>query len=95
MASPAYMPPEQMQGAKLPGAVDVRTLAMLLWEMITESKPFDGLYTEFAQLLEAVCRGERVKIPPSAAAAYPVGYIAVINAATSFTVHSAPHPTPS
>ncbi len=90
LGSPAYMAPEQMQGAELTGAVDVWALAMLLWEMMTESKPWDGLYPDFVQLREAVCRGERVQIPPSSAATYPVGYIAVIKAGTSFTVFTAP-----
>ncbi len=91
LGSPAYMPPEQMQGAELTEAVDVWALAMLLWEMMTESKPFDGLYTDFAQLREAVCRGERVQIPPSAAAAFPPRYVALIKTGTCVLVSPTPH----
>ena len=88
LGSPAYMPPEQMQGAELTEAVDVWALAMLLWEMMVEAKPWEGVYTDFAQLKEAVCRGERVEVPPSAAAAFPAGYVAVIKAGTSMQVRA-------
>ena len=87
---PPPPPDPQMQSHELSAASDVWAMAMLLWEMMTESKPWDGLYPDFAQLREAVCRGERVQIPPSAAAAYPVGYIAVVKAGTSFTVFIPP-----
>ena len=92
LGSPAYMPPEQLQGAELTEAVDVWALAMLLWETMAEAKPWDGVYSDFAQLKDAVCRGERVPIPPSAAAAFPAGYVAVIRAGTSQQVPSPPRP---
>jgi len=42
VGSPAYMAPEQIQGATLTRAADQYSLAVLLWELIASRRPFVG-----------------------------------------------------
>jgi hypothetical protein len=82
----------QMMGAELTEAVDVWALALLLWEVMTETKPWDGVYADFAQLREAVCRGERIAVPAAAAATFPAEYLAMIREGTNMKVAPLPFP---
>ena len=68
------MSPEQMQAADLTAASDVWALALLLWEMMTESKPWEGVYNSFEHLKQATLyQGVRVPMPLSCGK-YPASY---------------------
>ena len=41
--TPAFMAPEVLRGAKVTTAADVYGFALVLWEMASGEKPFDGL----------------------------------------------------
>ena len=62
--SPAYMAPEQMTGEPLTEAVDVWALAVMLWEVMMDTKPWEGRYSDFAKLKQAILQGEKLHLPP-------------------------------
>mmetsp|Transcript_31880 Transcript_31880/g.62229 ORF Transcript_31880/g.62229 Transcript_31880/m.62229 type:complete len:459 (+) Transcript_31880:221-1597(+) len=61
--SPAYMAPEQMTGEPLTEAVDVWALAVMLWEVMMDTKPWEGRYSDFAKLKQAILKGEKLHLP--------------------------------
>mmetsp|Transcript_38647 Transcript_38647/g.90123 ORF Transcript_38647/g.90123 Transcript_38647/m.90123 type:complete len:480 (+) Transcript_38647:206-1645(+) len=63
--SPAYMAPEQMTGEPLTEAVDVWALAVMLWEVMMDTKPWEGRYSDFAKLKHAILKGEKLHMPAS------------------------------
>jgi hypothetical protein len=42
VGTPAYMAPEQVEGKALTSAADIYALGVVLYEMVTQAKPFDG-----------------------------------------------------
>lgn len=59
-----HLPPETMNGGRLTESVDSYSFAMILWEMLTRRKPFDGLSEGLIWSLVAE-RGDRPCIPTS------------------------------
>lgn len=56
--SPAYMSPEQMSGEPLTEAVDVWAMAVMLWEVLMDTKPWEGRYSDFNMLKHAILCGQ-------------------------------------
>jgi eukaryotic-like serine/threonine-protein kinase len=63
MGTPAYMSPEQISGRALDHRTDIFSLGIMLHEMCTGRRPFEGQSS--AELISAILRDD----PPSAAAA--------------------------
>jgi serine/threonine protein kinase len=59
--TPNYMAPEMFEGLTMTLAVDVYAFAMLLWEMFTQSIPFNGLLG--SEIKECVLGGDRPEVP--------------------------------
>jgi serine/threonine-protein kinase len=77
MGTPYYMSPEQLQGSGLTVVSDVWALGVIMWEVMTEQKPWADRFTEFQGLKFAVLRGERLRLPASPAP-FPQGYVDII-----------------
>ncbi len=60
VGTPAYMSPEQANGSKLTSQSDIFSLGILLYEMLTGLKPFDG--SNQSEILNKIIRGDF--IPP-------------------------------
>lgn len=63
MGTVDHMPPEVLQNGKVSSATDVFSFAILLHEMITGRKPFEGLDTP--AIVVGIVEGVRPKIPES------------------------------
>ena len=74
LGSPAYMAPEQMKGLPLTLRVDIWAFSLLLWEMVTEKKPWNGVYDDYEQLKAATLKGKVVPFPKSIEG-WPAGYL--------------------
>jgi len=61
--SPAYMAPEQIKGDDLSFAVDTWGMGVMLWEMMTNTKPWEGRFVDFNGLKKAIVNGERLHTP--------------------------------
>ncbi len=59
--TPAWMSPEVMAGNRVSTFTDVYGLGLILWEMTSATKPFEG-YT-MTEVYEAVGQGQRPEIP--------------------------------
>jgi len=77
LGSPAYMAPEQMQGHPLTVKTDVWAFALLLWEMMCERKPWDGVHSDYEVLRAATLRGDRLPLPDDLRG-WPAEYVAAI-----------------
>jgi hypothetical protein len=86
-------PPLQMQSHELSAGSDVWALAMLLWEMMTESKPWEGIFHDFEGLRSATLRGARVPMPASTGR-FPKEYVGFIRSGTRTLVHPPPPAIP-
>jgi serine/threonine protein kinase len=97
VGTPAYMSPEQLRGETLTAASDVWALALLLWEMAAQTKPWAAGATGDADV------AERLRMVAAAGAevalaeewGYPAGYAEAIRAGTRFLVSSCSSPRPS
>ena len=87
--SPAYMAPEQMMGAELTEAVDTWALAVMLWEIMMDQKPFDGRFPDFNSLKNAIIRGEQLHIPTNIAP-YPSCYANIIELGMQYKPNDRP-----
>ena len=64
--SPAYMAPEQLDGADLTDKVDVWAYGVLLWELVSEQVPWANKGNSLDALKRVVCtQGERLPLPTS------------------------------
>ncbi len=45
--------------------VDVWALAVMLWEVMMDTKPWEGRYTDFNKLKFAILHGEKLQLPLS------------------------------
>ena len=65
MGTPAYMSPEQVAGRPLDHRTDIFSLGIILYEMATGRRPFEG--TSSAELASAILRDTPAPITPRAA----------------------------
>ena len=75
--SPAYMSPEQITGEPLTLAVDVWAFSIILWEVMMDQKPWEGVIVDFNQLRNAIVRGQKLVLPESHKS-FPNSYIHAI-----------------
>mmetsp|Transcript_33466 Transcript_33466/g.53893 ORF Transcript_33466/g.53893 Transcript_33466/m.53893 type:complete len:436 (-) Transcript_33466:293-1600(-) len=62
--SPAYMAPEQLDGADLTDKIDVWAFGILMWEIVCEQVPWASKGNSLEALKRAVCsQGERLPLP--------------------------------
>ena len=59
--TPCYMAPELLRNMKFDEKVDVFAFAVLLWEMFTRKRPYNGYAP--VEIRRAVISGERLPIP--------------------------------
>jgi TolB-like protein/Tfp pilus assembly protein PilF/predicted Ser/Thr protein kinase len=64
VGTPQYMSPEQLEGKPVDGRTDVFAFGVLLYQMITGRKPFQGAST--TELIAAIVKSEPPPISPSA-----------------------------
>lgn len=57
VGAPAYMAPEQFEGAELSGAIDVFALGQILWEMLVGRPAFGRDYWQIAEQKRRVTNG--------------------------------------
>uniref|UniRef100_A0A6U4L2H0 Protein kinase domain-containing protein n=1 Tax=Hemiselmis andersenii TaxID=464988 RepID=A0A6U4L2H0_HEMAN len=74
--SPAYMAPEQITGEPLTLAVDVWAFSIILWEVMVNIKPWEGVVTDFNQLRQGIVNGLKLEIPSNTG--YPAAFIQAI-----------------
>jgi hypothetical protein len=65
LGTPHYMPPEQMRDGEIDERVDIYTAGIVLYEMLTGRKPFDG------PTLSEIFLAQKEKPPPTFRAAAP------------------------
>ena len=63
--TPEYASPEQMKGQPIASAADVYSLGVLLYELLSGSRPYETSFTSWAEIERAVC--EQIPTEPSAA----------------------------
>jgi DNA-binding response OmpR family regulator len=68
--SPYYMSPEQAQGMTLDGRSDLYSLGVILFEMLSGTKPFAG--SSAVEVMQQHVRGERPPLPPECCALEPL-----------------------
>ncbi|HMD59039.1 MAG TPA: serine/threonine-protein kinase, partial [Steroidobacteraceae bacterium] len=68
--SPFYMSPEQVQGQVLDARSDLYSLGVVLFEMLTGRKPYQG--TSAMDLMQQHVAGQRPPLPPELAQFEPV-----------------------
>mmetsp|Transcript_2397 Transcript_2397/g.4818 ORF Transcript_2397/g.4818 Transcript_2397/m.4818 type:complete len:601 (-) Transcript_2397:414-2216(-) len=73
--SPAYMAPEQITGEPITLAVDVWAFSIILWEVMVNQKPWDGVVTDFNQLKQGIVSGLKLEIPKNN---YPPAFVQAI-----------------
>mmetsp|Transcript_10124 Transcript_10124/g.24954 ORF Transcript_10124/g.24954 Transcript_10124/m.24954 type:complete len:604 (+) Transcript_10124:217-2028(+) len=74
--SPAYMAPEQITGEPLTLAVDVWAFSIILWEVMVNIKPWEGVVADFNQLKQGIVNGLKLEIPNNTG--YPPAFIQAI-----------------
>eukprot|EP00960_Hanusia_phi_P030986 749003-Hanusia_phi.AAC.2 len=87
--SPAYMAPEQLQGQELTEAVDNWALAVVLWEIMMDKKPWEGRFSDFKYLKAAVVNGEKLHLPADPRP-YPPCYLNVIKLGMQYKASDRP-----
>ena len=60
--TPAYASPEQIQGKKVSTSTDVYSLSILLYELLTESRPFDFSNVSISKILQTY-ENKKLKLP--------------------------------
>jgi len=65
VGSPFYMAPEMLLQKEITEKVDIYSFGIVLWELYTQERPYNGLFENLEELIDAVTiDGERPEIPP-------------------------------
>ena len=58
--TPAYASPEQIRGESISTASDIYSLGVLLYELLTENKPFDVDNGSLSDIVQAICHSKPI-----------------------------------
>ena len=87
--SPAYMAPEQLLGQELTEAVDTWAFVVMLWEIMMDQKPWEGRFTDFNLLKNAILKGEKLHLPHDSRP-YPACYVNMIKLGMAYKPQDRP-----
>lgn len=59
--TPEYASPEQVQGEKLTTATDIYSLGVILYELLTENRPYNTESKNISEIIKTVCETEPVR----------------------------------
>lgn len=59
--TPEYASPEQVQGEKLTTATDIYSLGVILYELLTENRPYKTDSKNISEIIKSVCETEPVR----------------------------------
>jgi len=63
MGTASYMAPEQCKGETVDGRADIFSAAVILYQLLTGEKPFDG--ENYTAIIHKICNEKQQAVPPS------------------------------